>query len=183
MIWDQGVIYFALAVVANLVPAVVLMIDLNPVMNIIFSIPAIAVTATVSTRCFVKLSEYAEQNDDNFSGMTYVDTTLHSRIVLPLCSSSLHGAKPWAKVKRPAGPTTSLGPGSVYQHAQHAQPAQFTRQVRTGTSKAGDIVVGLMSPTKTSHRSASSPSSITPYPFHIDESDKPRSSKDLKDFV
>lgn len=175
MIWDQGIIYFALAVVANLVPAVVLMIDLNPVMNIIFPIPAIAMTATVSTRCFVRLSEYAERNDDAISGMTYVDTTLHSCIVLPLCSSSLHGAKPWAK--RLARPTTTPGPGSAYQHTQ---PVQFTRQVKTGASKAGDIVVGLMSPTRTSR---GSPSSITPYPFNIDESDKPQSFSDPKDLV
>jgi len=83
MIWDQGVIYFATAVVANLIPAVVLMVDLNPIMNIIFSIPAIAITATVSTRCFVRLSEYAEQVDDPTSDNTYVDITLRSYIFLP----------------------------------------------------------------------------------------------------
>ena len=84
MIWDQGVIYFATAVVANLVPAIVLLIDLNPVMNIIFSIPAIAVTATVSTRCFVTLSEYANRGDDTPSGIMYVAMKLLlSCIVLP----------------------------------------------------------------------------------------------------
>jgi len=66
-------IYFATAVVANSVPAVVLLIDLNPVMNIMFSIPAIAVTATVATRCFVTLSEYANRGDESTSGIMYVD--------------------------------------------------------------------------------------------------------------
>ena len=75
MIWDQGVLYFVTAVIANLIPAVVLMVDLNPVMNIMFSIPACVTTATVSTRCFVMLSEYAESTS---FGILYVDMTLHS---------------------------------------------------------------------------------------------------------
>jgi hypothetical protein len=87
MIWDQGVIYYLTAVSANLVPAVVLMIDLNPIMNIIFSIPAIALTATVSTRCFVTLSEYANRGDDSTSGIMYVNVKLVP--LFPLTPSQL----------------------------------------------------------------------------------------------
>ena len=73
MIWDQGVIYFVTAVITNMVPAVLLMVDLNPIMNIVFSIPAITMTTTVSTRCFVRLSEYANRGDESASGILYVD--------------------------------------------------------------------------------------------------------------
>jgi len=186
MIWDQGVIYFATAVVANLVPAVVLMIDLNPVMNIIFSIPAIAMTATVSTRCFVTLSEYANRGDDSTSGIMYVDAKfLLLHLSYPFHSSSVHGANPWTK--RLAGPTTSPGPGIVHKHAQ---PVQFTRQVeRTphidtiGAIMANDtIILDSMSPTKTLRVSDDSSSNNSPYAFNEDKFDKPH-SKEAKDFV
>lgn len=37
MLWDQGILYFVTAFVANLIPAVMLLIDLNPVLNIVSS--------------------------------------------------------------------------------------------------------------------------------------------------
>ena len=185
MIWDQGIVYFVTAVIANLVPAVLLMIDLNPVMNLIFSIPAIALSATVSTRCFVRLSEYANRGDDTTSGIMYVDMTLYPSTVLPLCSSSSHGTSPWTK--RLAGPTCAPGPGIVHKHAL---PVQFARQVeRTphidtiGAILANDIIMDSMSPTKTLQGSDDSSSNIAPYSFTDDKFAKSRSSKDPRDFV
>ena len=175
MIWDQGVLYFVTAVIANLVPAIVLIVDLNPVMNIIFSIPAIATTATVSTRCFVRLSEYVNRDEPTPSGIVYVDMTLHSCIVLPLCRTSLNGVKPWTK--RIASPTTpGLGVGQW-----PAQPIQFTR----GTVGVVDISAGSMSETNALHSGSSdySPSHFTPYSYNVDKFGKPRSSEEPKDFV
>ncbi|CAG7853718.1 SubName: Full=Uncharacterized protein {ECO:0000313/EMBL:CCA70007.1} [Serendipita indica DSM 11827] len=64
MLWDQGIMFFMIAFIANLIPAVMLLVNLNPVINIMFSIPAIAATATCACRCFVGLSEYARRGDD-----------------------------------------------------------------------------------------------------------------------
>jgi hypothetical protein len=64
MLWEQGIIFFLVAFVANLIPAVMLLVDLNPIINIMFSIPAIAATATCACRCFVGLSEYARRGDE-----------------------------------------------------------------------------------------------------------------------
>lgn len=186
MVWDQGVIYFVTAVIANMVPAVVLMVDLNPIMSIIFSIPAIATTATVSTRCFVRLSEYANRGDETTSGILYVDITFHSCVVLPLYRSSLHDAMPWTK--RLAGPTRTPGPGIVHQ--VHAQPVQFTRQAEwphhiknTGATGVIDISEGSMSPMNTPPGSKRSSRHFAPYAFSGDTFGRPRSSKDAKDFV
>ena len=180
MIWDQGVLYFVTAVIANLVPAIVLMVDLNPVMNIIFSIPAIATTATVSTRCFVRLSEYANRDEPTPSGILYVDMTLHSCIVSPFCRASLNGVKPWTKSI--AGPTTPVG-------HRPAQPIQFTRRGERppygGTVGVVDISAGSMSQTNTLRSGSSdySSSHFTPYSYNDDKFGKPQSSKEPKDFV
>ena len=187
MIWDQGVIYFVTAVIANMVPAVVLMIDLNPIMNIIFSIPAIATTATVSTRCFVRLSEYANRGDETTSDILYVDITFHSCIVLPLYSSAIYDAMPWAK--RLAGPTHTPGPGIVHQ--VHSQPVQFTRQVERprhinntdASTGVIDISEGSMSQMNTLPGSECSSRHFAPYSFNDDKFGRPRSSKDAYDFV
>ena len=172
MIWDQGVFYFVTAVIANLVPAVVLMVDLNPVMNIIFSIPAIATTATVSTRCFVRLSEYASRDESTPFDILYVDMVLHSCNILLLSRASLNGAKPWTK--HIAGPTT---PGLGIGH----QPAH-------GTVGVVDIPAGLMSQTNALRSGSSdySPSHFAPYSYNDDKFDKfgkPRSPKEPEDFV
>jgi hypothetical protein len=64
MLWEQGIMFFLVAFVANLIPAVMLLVNLNPIINIMFSIPAIAATATCACRCFVGLSEYARRGDE-----------------------------------------------------------------------------------------------------------------------
>jgi hypothetical protein len=56
----DGILFFLVAFVANALPAVFLLINLNPVMNIIWSIPAIALSASVACRSFVRLSEFAQ---------------------------------------------------------------------------------------------------------------------------
>ena len=185
MIWDQGVIYFVTAVIANMVPAVVLMVDLNPIMNIIFSIPAIATTATVSTRCFVRLSEYANRGDETHSGILYVDMALHSCIILPHYRTSFHDAKPWAT--RFAGPTRTPGPGIVHQ--VYAQPVQFTRQVErprhinNAPSRVLDLTEGSMSQMNTLRGSECSSGHFAPYSFNDDKFRELRSPKEPKNFV
>jgi len=37
MLWDQGIMFFIVAFVANLIPAVMLLVNLNPVINIVRS--------------------------------------------------------------------------------------------------------------------------------------------------
>ena len=182
MIWDQGVLYFVIAVIANLIPAIVLMVDLNPVMNIMFSIPAVVTTATVSTRCFVRLSEYTSTDQSTPSTILYVDMTLHPCIFLPLCSAPLNGAKPWAnRIARP----TALGPGIM---GPPAQPIQFTRQgewpPHAGTVGVVDISPGSMSQTNTL-RGSSDYSSIhfALNSWNDDKFGRPWSSKEPKDFV
>ncbi|KAG8748820.1 hypothetical protein FRC14_001930 [Serendipita sp. 396] len=59
----DGVLYFIIAFVANTIPAIFLLLNLNPVMNVMFPIPAIALTSSVACRSFVRLSEFAAPTD------------------------------------------------------------------------------------------------------------------------
>jgi len=59
----DGILYFLVAFLANTVPAVFLLMNLNPVMNVMFSIPAIALSSSVACRSFVRLSEFAAPTD------------------------------------------------------------------------------------------------------------------------
>ena len=60
---NTGLIYFMVAFLANLSVVVLLLLDLNPVMNLILAIPAIACTSTVACRCFVSLSTFTRCSD------------------------------------------------------------------------------------------------------------------------
>ncbi|KAG8800160.1 hypothetical protein FRC17_006952, partial [Serendipita sp. 399] len=46
MLWEQGIMYFMVACIANVIPAIMMLLDLNPIMNVMFSLPTIAATAT-----------------------------------------------------------------------------------------------------------------------------------------
>ncbi|KAF8332752.1 uncharacterized protein EI90DRAFT_2917914 [Cantharellus anzutake] len=58
LLFKQGVVYFVVAFTANLIPAVFLLLDLNPIMNIMFTIPAATATSIVACRSFVSLTDY-----------------------------------------------------------------------------------------------------------------------------
>ncbi|KAG9032012.1 hypothetical protein FS837_002841 [Tulasnella sp. UAMH 9824] len=55
----DGLVFFIVAFTSNAVAVVLVLLDLNPVMNVIASVPAAAVSATVACRSFVRLSTYS----------------------------------------------------------------------------------------------------------------------------
>ncbi|CCA78000.1 hypothetical protein PIIN_00712 [Serendipita indica DSM 11827] len=63
LLLNDGILYFLVAFLVNTVPAVMLLINLNPVMNVMFSIPAVGISSSVACRSFVRLSEFASPVD------------------------------------------------------------------------------------------------------------------------
>ncbi|KAG8969622.1 hypothetical protein FRB90_010722 [Tulasnella sp. 427] len=55
----DGLVFFIVAFTSNAVAVVLVLLDLNPVMNVIASVPAAAVSCTVACRSFVRLSTYS----------------------------------------------------------------------------------------------------------------------------
>ncbi|KAG8832044.1 hypothetical protein FRC17_002154 [Serendipita sp. 399] len=63
LLLGDGILYFVIAFVANTIPAVFLLLNLSPVMNVMFPIPCVALTTSVACRSFVRLSEFAAPVD------------------------------------------------------------------------------------------------------------------------
>lgn len=59
LLFRDGIVYFVVTFSANLVPAVLNLLDLNPVMNVITAVPAATVSTIAATRLVVRLHESA----------------------------------------------------------------------------------------------------------------------------
>jgi len=55
----DGLVFFIVAFGSNLVEVILLLLNFNPVMNVMASLPAASITATVACRLFVRLSTYS----------------------------------------------------------------------------------------------------------------------------
>ena len=62
-LFRDGIVYFVLAFSANLLVAVFLLLNLNPVMNVMFSLPAACITASAATRSFLRLNTHTNPNN------------------------------------------------------------------------------------------------------------------------
>lgn len=55
----DGLVYFIVAFSSNAVAVILILLNLNPIMNVIAAVPAAAVSSTVACRSFVRLSTYS----------------------------------------------------------------------------------------------------------------------------
>jgi hypothetical protein len=61
LLFKDGIIFFITAFIANALAATVLLLDLNPAMNLMFSIPAACLTAGAAARSYIRLSNWSNQ--------------------------------------------------------------------------------------------------------------------------
>ncbi|KDQ07163.1 hypothetical protein BOTBODRAFT_614745 [Botryobasidium botryosum FD-172 SS1] len=62
LLFKDGVVYFIVAFSVNLISTVFLLMNLNPVMNVMFTVPAATASAIVSCRVFVRLSQFTSRD-------------------------------------------------------------------------------------------------------------------------
>ncbi|KAG8829906.1 hypothetical protein FRC18_008887 [Serendipita sp. 400] len=62
LLFKDGIVFFITAFVCNALAASVLLLDLNPVMNLMFSIPAACLTAGAAARSYIRLSNWSNQD-------------------------------------------------------------------------------------------------------------------------
>ncbi|KAG8857045.1 hypothetical protein FRB96_005975 [Tulasnella sp. 330] len=96
MLFQDGLVYFLIAFTCNLVAVVFILLNLNPIMNIVATIPAASVVGIVSCRVFVKL-------------MTYNDVPTSNNVI----SSNRGGAPVVNRIVRQPGLQTSTNPGGT----------------------------------------------------------------------
>ncbi|KAH9964977.1 hypothetical protein BC827DRAFT_903995 [Russula dissimulans] len=63
LLWKQGVIYLFVATIAEIPPAVFILLDLNPVSNLMFLIPSLITMSIAATRMYRSLADFVHDND------------------------------------------------------------------------------------------------------------------------
>jgi len=125
----DGLFFFIVAFTSNLAAVVILLLDLNPIMNIITSVPAAAVSCTVACRSFVRLSTY---NGNNNSGVHNSSSGRHR-------SASRTGPGTSHMFKKTIGGTPiSYGPGGekVHSGGVHVQMDTFVTTTARGHNES-----------------------------------------------
>ncbi|EIN08351.1 hypothetical protein PUNSTDRAFT_113901 [Punctularia strigosozonata HHB-11173 SS5] len=64
MLFKDGLIYFIIAFLSNLVATIFMVLDLNPIMNIIFNVPAAVASTIVACRVVRRLANFTHQDSD-----------------------------------------------------------------------------------------------------------------------
>ncbi|KAG5646356.1 hypothetical protein DXG03_003679 [Asterophora parasitica] len=74
LIFNDGLIYFAIAFLANLIATIFMLLNLNPVMSIIANVPAAIASSIVACRAVRRLSNYTSQGPEVFASTTQGST-------------------------------------------------------------------------------------------------------------
>ncbi|OBZ67498.1 hypothetical protein A0H81_12727 [Grifola frondosa] len=79
LIFDDGLIFFIVAFVANLLATIFMLINLNAVMSIIANVPAAVASTIVACRVVRRLTNYTTEGAELFNGSTQVSTLAFSK--------------------------------------------------------------------------------------------------------
>ncbi|KIY68496.1 hypothetical protein CYLTODRAFT_453466 [Cylindrobasidium torrendii FP15055 ss-10] len=74
LIFGDGLIYFVVAFLANLIATIFMLLNLNPVMSIIANVPAAIASTIVACRAVRRLAKFTESNTPDFLGTTVAST-------------------------------------------------------------------------------------------------------------
>ncbi|KDQ58621.1 hypothetical protein JAAARDRAFT_193167 [Jaapia argillacea MUCL 33604] len=66
LIFTDGLIYFFIAFLANLITTTFILLDLNPIMSVITNVPAAMASTIVATRVVRRLRDFSSQNGEAF---------------------------------------------------------------------------------------------------------------------
>jgi len=79
LIFRDGLIYFVIAFLSNLLATIFMILDLNPVMSIIANVPAAIASTIVACRAVRRLTNYSSTGAEMFTGATTAGSTLAFR--------------------------------------------------------------------------------------------------------
>ncbi|KAF8652393.1 hypothetical protein AX16_004421 [Volvariella volvacea WC 439] len=74
LIFSDGLIYFAIAFLANMIATIFMLLNLNPVMSIIANVPAAVASTIVACRAVRRLSQYTSKGPEVFATTTQGST-------------------------------------------------------------------------------------------------------------
>jgi len=76
LLFRDGIVYFVIAFSTNLTITIFLLLDLNPIMNVMFSFPAACITAAAAIRSFIRLNIHLTSNPFVQSVFSYLPNRL-----------------------------------------------------------------------------------------------------------
>ncbi|KAG7092877.1 hypothetical protein E1B28_009189 [Marasmius oreades] len=122
LIFSDGLAYFFVAFLANLTATVFLLLSLNPVMEIIFDVPAVVISTICATRAIRRLSDFKFDGDQAWYGSDPSSDIQFRRTHGE--RTALDGSSSITTVMNP-------GPGGVYVHVDvftRAEDGQLRRR-------------------------------------------------------
>ncbi|KAF9261388.1 hypothetical protein L218DRAFT_1001668 [Marasmius fiardii PR-910] len=102
-VFSDGLIYFFIAFLANLVTTVVMLVRVSPAMGVIFNIPAVIITTICATRALRRLDNFFEDKGVQAQVLTGVGVNSGIRFRRTQRRSEISAPS------RPGNPATSLG--------------------------------------------------------------------------
>lgn len=129
----DGLVFFIVAFTSNTVAVVLILLNLNPIMNIIASVPAAAVSCTVACRSFVRLSTYSHS------------TVVHSSVGRSRAGShSQSGSKMRTKDRNNTNNANAIksepfAVGGRNNEGVHVQMETFVSRVEESRISFGDV--------------------------------------------
>jgi len=91
LLFRDGIVYFVIAFSANLTVAIFLLLDLNPIMNVMFSLPAACITASAAIRSFIRLNTYRTSDPYVQSVSSYLPD--HMMLIRLFVQKPIHPAR------------------------------------------------------------------------------------------
>jgi len=79
LIFKDGLIYFVIAFLSNLLATIFMLLNLNPVMSIVANVPAAIASTVVACRAVRRLTNYSSVGAEMFTGATTAGSTLAFR--------------------------------------------------------------------------------------------------------
>jgi hypothetical protein len=92
LIFTDGLVYFIVAFIANVIAVTFLLLNLNPVMSIIATVPAAIASTTVTCRAVRRLANFPLRGSDPYQG-THTRTTISSLTVVSTPQANTIGTK------------------------------------------------------------------------------------------
>ncbi|KAG6850091.1 hypothetical protein H0H93_001224 [Arthromyces matolae] len=90
LIFQDGLIYFVIAFLANLIATIFMLLNLNPVMSIIANVPAAIASTIVACRAVRRLSNYQNQGPEMFPSTTQGTTLAFRSNMRPKLSTKVN---------------------------------------------------------------------------------------------
>ncbi|PFH50610.1 hypothetical protein AMATHDRAFT_3793 [Amanita thiersii Skay4041] len=133
MIFEDGLIYFVIAFLANLIATIFMLMNLNSIMSVIFNVPAAIGSTIVACRAVRRLSNFTNQGPEVYashsSGTAFRGNATRG---LPTIGNVSHGAQTGVHVQMETFTRAEQGNDADYKYDQKVKGQLTSERVLRG---------------------------------------------------